>query len=174
MFICRTTVLVKISNATLSESQLFCVWHDIYGKYLQGAFGKNALIAFGLTTYTLLGLGVVCLTFTTYHALPHITICQISNGACVVFMYSPIVSIITLLPILAKFYSFLASFLSDRRTSVTSMGTLCAHMPGLQIRIIYFSFTFQRFSIFYQKRKSSPSHDIILIYMFRGLQRNLA
>lgn len=30
--------------------------------FLQGAFGKGALIGFGLTTYTLLGLGVVCLT----------------------------------------------------------------------------------------------------------------
>ena len=32
-----------------------CVW--------QGAFGKNALVAFGLATYTLLGLGVVCHLF---------------------------------------------------------------------------------------------------------------
>ncbi|XP_062004728.1 probable zinc metalloprotease EGY1, chloroplastic [Rosa rugosa] len=29
------------------------------GRAVQGAFGKNALIAFGLTTYTLLGLGVL-------------------------------------------------------------------------------------------------------------------
>ncbi|CAO2820287.1 unnamed protein product [Amaranthus hypochondriacus] len=29
------------------------------GRAIQGAFGKNALIAFGLTTYTLLGLGVL-------------------------------------------------------------------------------------------------------------------
>lgn len=29
------------------------------GRALQGAFGKNALVAFGLTTYTLLGLGVL-------------------------------------------------------------------------------------------------------------------
>ncbi|XP_047164560.1 probable zinc metalloprotease EGY1, chloroplastic [Vigna umbellata] len=27
--------------------------------FLQGAFGKNALVGFGLTTYTLLGLGVL-------------------------------------------------------------------------------------------------------------------
>lgn len=31
---------------------------------LQGAFGKGALVGFGLTTYTLLGLGVVCLLST--------------------------------------------------------------------------------------------------------------
>jgi len=31
--------------------------------FLQGAFGKNALVGFGLTTYTLLGLGVVSLIF---------------------------------------------------------------------------------------------------------------
>ena len=28
--------------------------------FQQGAFGKGALSGFGLTTYTLLGLGVVC------------------------------------------------------------------------------------------------------------------
>jgi hypothetical protein len=32
--------------------------------FLQGAFGKGALTVFGLTTYTLLGLGVVSLTFS--------------------------------------------------------------------------------------------------------------
>lgn len=56
------------------------------------------------------------------------------------FSCIPIISIITFLPILAKFYSFLSSFLSARRTSVTSMGTLCTHMPGLQIRIYIFQF----------------------------------
>ncbi|RZC77802.1 hypothetical protein C5167_002201 [Papaver somniferum] len=29
------------------------------GRAIQGAFGKNALLGFGLTTYTLLGLGVL-------------------------------------------------------------------------------------------------------------------
>jgi len=29
------------------------------GRALQGAFGKDALIGFGLTTYLLIGLGVV-------------------------------------------------------------------------------------------------------------------
>lgn len=46
--------------------------------FLQGAFGKNALIGFGLTTYTLLGLGVVRLIFAWqlcfhYHQEPCIS-----------------------------------------------------------------------------------------------------
>lgn len=74
----------------------------------------------------------------------------------VVFLYSPIVSIITFLPILAKFYSFLSSFLSARWTSVTSMGTLCAHMPGLQIRIYIFQFHVSTILYLLSKEKKLP------------------
>lgn len=33
---------------------------------VQGAFGKNALVTFGLSTYVMLGLRVVCSTVQSY------------------------------------------------------------------------------------------------------------
>lgn len=33
---------------------------ELISYYFQGAFGKSALVASGLATYTMLGLGVVC------------------------------------------------------------------------------------------------------------------
>lgn len=44
--------------AFIAVNYVFC--------YSQGAFGKGALIGFGLTTYTLLGLGVVISTLTAF------------------------------------------------------------------------------------------------------------
>lgn len=42
---------------------------------LQGVFGKNALIASGLATYTLLGLGVVCFIFSWDQSLDLLAFC---------------------------------------------------------------------------------------------------
>lgn len=64
--------MVIVAGFSFGQNPVFYFYFCMYDLwkfnaiYLQGAFGKNALIAFGLTTYTLLGLGVVCPTFTTF------------------------------------------------------------------------------------------------------------
>ncbi|KAI7990108.1 hypothetical protein LOK49_LG12G02138 [Camellia lanceoleosa] len=48
------------------------------GRAIQGALGKNALIGFGLTTYTLLGLGVLSGPLSLPWG-PYVLICQVCN-----------------------------------------------------------------------------------------------
>ncbi|KAK1548695.1 hypothetical protein Q3G72_027719 [Acer saccharum] len=61
------------------------------GRAVQGAFGRSALIGFGLTTYTLLGLGVLGGPLSLPWGL-YVLICQVRGLKELIIFYHTIIS----------------------------------------------------------------------------------